>query len=96
MINNVLLGAIGLGFLGAIGWGAATIRIAIREQTKLINEVVEHLQRTGAARWRIKYLVKVIPEIIRLVLDPVAGEIAAVKRQLHIHLILHRIVWRGG
>ena len=56
MINNVLLGAIGLGFLGAIGWGATTIRIAIREQTKVINEVVEHLQRISRTTVRIEEL----------------------------------------
>ena len=30
-------------FLAAIGWGTASITIAVREQTKAINKVVEHL-----------------------------------------------------
>ena len=54
MINNVQLWAIGLGFLGAIGWGAATITIAIREQTKVIDKVVEHLHGISHTTVRIE------------------------------------------
>ena len=43
MINNWQLLVLVLLFLAAIGWGAASITIAIREQTKTINKVVEHL-----------------------------------------------------
>ena len=43
MISNWQLLVLVLLFLAAIGWGAISITIAIREQPKTINKVVEHL-----------------------------------------------------
>ena len=54
MISNLQLLVVLLCFLGTIGWSAATITIAIREQTKVINKVVEHLHGISHTTVRIE------------------------------------------
>ena len=54
MINNWQLLVLALRFLTAIGWGTASITIAIREQTKAINKVVEHLHGISPTTVRIE------------------------------------------
>ena len=54
MISNWQLMVLVLLFLAAIGWGAASITIAIREQTKAINKVVEHLHGISYTTVRIE------------------------------------------
>ena len=54
MISNWQLLVLVLLFLAAIGWGAASITIAIREQTKTINKVVEHLHGISHTTVRIE------------------------------------------
>ena len=41
-------------FLATIGWSAASITIAIREQTKAINKVVDHLHGISHTTVRIE------------------------------------------
>ena len=41
-------------FLAAIGWGAASITIPIREQTKAINKVFEYLHGISHTTVRIE------------------------------------------
>ena len=41
-------------FIAAIGWSAASITIAIREQTKAINKVVDHLHGISHTTVRIE------------------------------------------
>ena len=53
MIGNWQLLVLVLLFLAAIGWGAASITIAIREQTKTSNKVVEHLHGISHTTVRI-------------------------------------------
>ena len=53
MISNWQLLVLVL-FLAAIGWSAASITIAIREQTKAINKVVEHLHGISHTTVRIE------------------------------------------
>ena len=54
MINNWQLLVLVFLFLAAIGWSAASITIAIREQTKAINKVVEHLHGISRTTVRIE------------------------------------------
>jgi len=54
MISNWQLLVLVFLFLAAIGWGAASITIAIREQTKAINKVVEHLHGISHTTVRIE------------------------------------------
>ena len=55
MIGNwQLLVLVLLFFLAAIAWSAASITIAIREQTKAINKVVEHLHGISHTTVRIE------------------------------------------
>ena len=54
MISNWQLLVLVLLFLASIGWGAASITIAIREQTKTINKAVEHLHGISHTTVRIE------------------------------------------
>ena len=54
MINNWQLLVLVFLFLAAIGWSAASITIAIREQTKAINKIVEHLHGISRTTVRIE------------------------------------------
>ena len=54
MINNWQLLVLVFLFLAAIGWSAASITIAIREQTKAINKVVDHLHGISHTTVRIE------------------------------------------
>ena len=54
MISNWQLLVLVLLVLAAIGWGAASITIAIREQTKAINKVAEHLHEISHTTVRIE------------------------------------------
>ena len=54
MISNCQLLVLVFPFLAAIGWSAAFITIAIREQTKTINKVVDHLHGIAHTAVRIE------------------------------------------
>ena len=54
MIGNWQLLVLVLLFLAAIAWSAASITMAIREQTKAINNVVEHLHGISHTTVRIE------------------------------------------
>ena len=54
MINHWQLLVLVFLFLAAIGWSAASITIAIREQTKAINKVVDHLHGISHTTVRIE------------------------------------------
>jgi hypothetical protein len=54
MITNWQLLVLVLLFLAGIGWGATSITIAIRQQTKAINKVVEHLHGISHTTVRIE------------------------------------------
>ena len=54
MINNWQLLVLVLPFLAAIGWGAASITSAIREQTKTNNKVIKHLHEISHSTVRIE------------------------------------------
>jgi|TARA_B000000460_G_C21264178_1_gene284631 hypothetical protein len=54
MISNWQLPVLVLLFLAAIGWSAASITIAISEQTKAINKVGEHLYGISHTTVRIE------------------------------------------
>ena len=54
MINNWQLLVLVFLFLAAIGWSATSITIAIREQTKAINKVVDHLHGISHTTVRIE------------------------------------------
>ena len=54
MINNWQLLVLVFLFLATIGWSAASITIAIREQTKAINKVVDHLHGISHTTVRIE------------------------------------------
>ena len=54
MISNWQLLVLVFLFLAAIGWGAVSITIAIREQTKAINKIVEHLHGISRTTVRIE------------------------------------------
>jgi len=54
MIGNWQLLVLVFLFLAAIAWSAASITMAIREQTKAINNVVEHLHGISHTTVRIE------------------------------------------
>ena len=54
MIGNWQLLVLVFLFLAAIAWSAASITMAIREQTKAVNKVVEHLHGISHTTVRIE------------------------------------------
>ena len=54
MINNWQLLVLVFLFLATIGWGTASITIAIREQTTAVHQIVDHLHGSSRTTVRIE------------------------------------------